>query len=41
MLGGGEGFFNAAVTGPGLVVAQSMNEKLFLGALAAEKLVRR
>jgi len=41
MVGGGEGFFNAAVTGPGLVVSQSMNERVFLAALAAEKLRTR
>jgi len=41
MFGGGEGIFNAAVTGPGLVVAQSMNEFVFLQALAAEKMYRR
>lgn len=41
MVGGGEGIFNAAVTGPGLVIVQSMNQTTFLGALAAEKLYRR
>jgi len=41
MLGGGEGFYNASVTGPGLVIVQSMNEIVFLEALAAEKLYRR
>ena len=41
MVGGGEGIFNAVVSGPGLVVAQSMNERLFLRALAAEKLYSR
>jgi uncharacterized protein (AIM24 family) len=41
MVGGGEGIFNTTVTGPGLVVIQSMNEQVFLQALAAEKLYRR
>jgi uncharacterized protein (AIM24 family) len=41
MVGGGEGIFNTTVTGPGLVIVQSMNETVFLQALAAQKLYRR
>lgn len=41
MVGGGQGIFNTTVTGPGLVIIQSMNEAVFLQALAAEKLYRR
>lgn len=41
MVGGGEGIFNTTVTGPGLVIIQSMNEIVFLQALAAQKLYRR
>jgi uncharacterized protein (AIM24 family) len=41
MLGSGEGMFNATLTGPGLVVVQSMNELMFKNALAVQKLYRR
>lgn len=33
MVGGGEGIFNTTVTGPGLVIVQSMNEIMFLQSL--------
>ena len=41
MVGGGEGIFNTVLTGPGLVLVQSMNEQTFKDALAAQKLYRR
>ena len=41
ILGGGEGFFNTTLTGPGLVIIQSMNETVFKAALVADKLYRR
>ncbi len=41
MIGGGEGIFNTTITGPGLVVVQSMNEIMFKKALVANKLYRR
>ena len=41
ILGGGEGFFNTTLTGPGLVIIQSMNATVFREALAADKLYRR
>jgi uncharacterized protein (AIM24 family) len=41
MMGGGEGIFNTTLTGPGLVIVQSMNPTVFKGALAAVKLYRR
>ena len=41
MMGGGEGIFNTTITGPGLVVVQSMNEITFKKALVANKLYRR
>lgn len=41
MIGGGEGIFNTTITGPGLVVVQSMNEITFKQALVANKLYRR
>lgn len=41
IMGSGEGFFNTTLTGPGLVVVQSMNELMFREALAATKLLRR
>ena len=41
MIGGGEGIFNTTLTGPGLVLVQSMNECTFREALAAQKLYRR
>lgn len=41
MIGGGEGFFNSRVTGPGLVVISSMNPLIFRQALAAQKIYRR
>ena len=41
IVGGGEGFFNTTVTGPGLVIVQSMNRFLFLRSLAANKMYRR
>jgi len=41
MIGGGEGIFNATITGPGLVVVQSMNMKMLLECLAADKMYRR
>jgi len=40
-IGGGEGFFNSSVKGPGLVVVQSMNMLMLLEALAADKMYRR
>ena len=40
-IGGGEGFFNSSITGPGLVVVQSMNTQMLLEALAADKMYRR
>lgn len=41
MIGGGEGIFNTTITGPGLVVVQSMNDITFKKALVANKLYRR
>lgn len=41
MVGGGEGIFNTTLTGPGLVVVQSMNEIVFRQALVANKMYRR
>jgi uncharacterized protein (AIM24 family) len=41
MIGGGEGIFNSTITGPGLVILQSMNVKLLLDSLAADKIYRR
>jgi len=41
MVGGGEGFFNTTLTGPGLVIIQSMNEEVFREALVANKMWRR
>jgi uncharacterized protein (AIM24 family) len=41
MVGGGEGIFNTTLTGPGLVVVQSMNETVFREALVAQKIYRR
>lgn len=41
MVGGGEGIFNTTLTGPGLVIVQSMNEIMFKEALAADKMYRR
>ena len=41
MLGGGEGIFNTSLTGPGLVILQSMNATIFKEALAARPLLRR
>jgi uncharacterized protein (AIM24 family) len=41
IVGGGEGFFNTTLTGPGLVIVQSMNETVFREALVANKLYRR
>lgn len=41
MIGGGEGIFNTTLTGPGLVLVQSMNEITFREALVANKLYRR
>jgi uncharacterized protein (AIM24 family) len=41
MIGGGEGIFNTTLTGPGLVLVQSMNELTFRDALAANKLYTR
>ena len=40
-IGGGEGFFNSLIKGPGLVVIQSMNMTVLLESLAAEKMYRR
>ena len=40
-IGGGEGFFNSSLKGPGLVVVQSMNMCLLLESLAADKMYRR
>ena len=40
-IGGGEGFFNSTIKGPGLVVVQSMNMVILLEALAADKMYRR
>lgn len=41
MVGGGEGIFNSSITGPGLVIVQSMNKQLLLDSLAANKIYRR
>jgi len=41
IVGGGEGFFNTTLTGPGLVIICSMNDIIFREALAAPKLYRR
>lgn len=41
IVGGGEGFFNTTLTGPGLVIIQSMNQIVFKAALVANKLYRR
>eukprot|EP00521_Asterionellopsis_glacialis_P001280 CAMPEP_0195250072 /NCGR_PEP_ID=MMETSP0706-20130129/2489_1 /TAXON_ID=33640 /ORGANISM="Asterionellopsis glacialis, Strain CCMP134" /LENGTH=254 /DNA_ID=CAMNT_0040301987 /DNA_START=17 /DNA_END=781 /DNA_ORIENTATION=- len=41
MIGGGEGIFNTTLTGPGLVIVQSMNETMFQEALVADKMYRR
>ena len=41
MVGGGEGIFNTTLTGPGLVLVQSMSEQTFKDSLAANKLYRR
>jgi len=41
MIGGGEGIFNTTLTGPGLVLVQSMNEVTFREALIATKLISR
>jgi uncharacterized protein (AIM24 family) len=41
MIGGGEGIFNSTITGPGLVIMQSMNVQLLLDSLAADKIYRR
>jgi len=41
IIGGGEGIFNTTLTGPGLVLVQSMNETTFREALVANKLYRR
>ena len=40
-IGGGEGIFNSTITGPGLVVVQSMNMCMLLECLAADKMYRR
>ena len=40
-IGGGEGFFNSSLKGPGLVIVQSMNMCMLLESLAAEKMYRR
>ena len=37
-IGGGEGIFNSSITGPGLVVVQSMNMCVLLQSLAADKI---
>jgi len=39
MVGGGEGIFNTTLTGPGLVVMQSMNELMFRQALVASAMI--
>jgi uncharacterized protein (AIM24 family) len=41
IIGGGEGFFSTTLTGPGLVIVQSMNQNVFREALAATKMYRR
>jgi uncharacterized protein (AIM24 family) len=41
IVGSGEGFFNTTLTGPGLVIVQSMNETTFKEALTANKMYRR
>mmetsp|Transcript_32349 Transcript_32349/g.74307 ORF Transcript_32349/g.74307 Transcript_32349/m.74307 type:complete len:201 (-) Transcript_32349:95-697(-) len=41
MIGGGEGIFNTTLTGPGLVLIQSMNEQTFKNAMVADKLISR
>lgn len=40
IVGGGEGLFNTTLTGPGLVIVQSMNESVFREALSATKLAK-
>lgn len=40
-IGGGEGFFNSSIEGPGLVVVQSMSMCVLLESLAADKIYRR
>lgn len=40
-IGGGEGIFNSSLKGPGLAIVQSMNMRVFLECLAAEKMYRR
>jgi len=41
MIGGGEGFVNTVLTGPGLVLIRSMDEEMFRHALANDKMWRR
>jgi len=41
MVGGGEGIFNTVLTGPGLVLIQSMDNNTFLQAMQANKMYRR
>lgn len=41
MFGSGEGIFNTTLTGPGLVIVQSMSEAIFRQALVANKIYRR
>jgi len=41
MIGGGEGIFNTTLTGPGLVLIQSMNEIVFREAMVSNKLYAR
>jgi uncharacterized protein (AIM24 family) len=40
IIGGGEGLFNTTLTGPGLVIVQSMNEHVFRTSLAAVQLAQ-
>mmetsp|Transcript_38633 Transcript_38633/g.57437 ORF Transcript_38633/g.57437 Transcript_38633/m.57437 type:complete len:201 (-) Transcript_38633:82-684(-) len=41
MFGGGEGIFNTTLTGPGLVLVQTMNEIVWREAMIANKIYRR
>mmetsp|Transcript_15406 Transcript_15406/g.33223 ORF Transcript_15406/g.33223 Transcript_15406/m.33223 type:complete len:285 (+) Transcript_15406:118-972(+) len=40
-IGSGQGLFNTSLTGPGLVIVQSMNMTILLASLAADKIYRR
>lgn len=40
-IGSGQGLFNTTLKGPGLAIVQSMNMKILLASLAADKMYRR